>query len=206
MKRPTIIVCGPDGVGKTPIAHAMAHQLGVPYFKVSIEKAIFRREQGPETLWFDLLLTQFLEQADCGMVSDRGYPCEWVYSQVFKRETDHSRLREIDECHAALGTKVVVLYSSETPTKVDELVPRELYGDILDRYREFMRWTRCDVMRYDTSKSLAAIEQLEGDLASAVGQGPFSVEEASRIRANWDAEEIIQTMFPSDEEFVVTQL
>jgi hypothetical protein len=104
---------------------------------------------------FDYNLTHFLRQTGHRFVSDRGYPCEWVYSSVFGRETDLPLLRMIDRAHADLGTRILYLYSSVPPFEDDDIVPRDRYGDIQDEYDEFCRWTECDsVTAIDTARML----------------------------------------------------
>lgn len=149
----TVIIVGPDGVGKTPIAQALAAKSHGRYFKCSMEHEIFRAGGKPETLWFDLILTQLLQQTQMPIVSDRGYPCEFAYSRAFDRKTNENLLGKIDAEHADLGTVIVHLYSSVLPTKEDELVSSDMYWKINDQYLEFARWSACEVITYDTSKS-----------------------------------------------------
>lgn len=151
---PSILIVGPDGVGKTTVARRMSELTGIPTFKCPSEKRIFR-EGGRSSLSFDYTLTHFLAQTGYRFISDRAYPCEWVYSRVFGRETDAPLLEEIDVAHANLGTWILYLYASVQPTEPDELVPTERYWDVKRGYDDFAdRWTDCRVVRYDTSQSL----------------------------------------------------
>lgn len=152
-KGPSILIVGPDGVGKTTVAKRMSEVTGIPTFKCPAEKRIFR-EGGRASLAFDYMLTHFLSQTGYRFISDRAYPCELVYSKVFGRETDWKLLNEIDESHANLGTRILYLYSSVLPTEPDELVPSEMYWNVKDGYNYFRVWTDCAVFSYDTAQSL----------------------------------------------------
>lgn len=152
---PSIIVIGPDRVGKTTTVKHLSDILGVPSFKAPAEKRIFK-EGGRSSLAFDYTLTHFLQQTGYRFVSDRGYPCEWVYSKVFGRETDEQLLELIDNGHAHLGTKILYLYSSTPPLEEDDLVPRERYDDVRRIYDEFIGWTSCKATAVDVADMLAA--------------------------------------------------
>lgn len=155
---PSIMVVGPDGVGKTTICEELSTRLGIPTFKFPKEADVFRHGAGSQ-LTFDLGLAYFMEQTGLRYISDRGYPCEWVYSGVFDRVTDHETLWAIDDVHARIGTKILYLYSSVLPEEKDELVPDEFYWKVKDGYDQFMKWTDCRVYSYDTAGSL----HLKGD-------------------------------------------
>ncbi len=105
---------------------------------------------------FDYSLTHFLSQTGHKFVSDRGYPCEYVYSRVFNRETDMELLRQIDTQHAKLGTNILYLYSSVEPIEKDDIVPDGMYDSIKQEYDRFARWTGCRVTAVDTYPMLKA--------------------------------------------------
>jgi hypothetical protein len=155
---PNILVVGPDGVGKTTIVEELSDRLGIPSFKFPSEQEVFKKGQRGQLL-FDLGLAHFLKQTGLRFISDRGYPCEWVYSAVFGRESDVATLEAIDQTHASIGTKILYLYSSVLPEEKDELVPDEFYFRVKDGYDQFAKWTKCRVYPYDTAGSL----HLDGD-------------------------------------------
>lgn len=150
---PSILVIGPDGVGKTTVARRMSEVTGIPVFKCPAERQIFH-EGGRSSLAFDYMLTHFLQQTGYRFISDRAYPCEWVYSRVFGRETDGGLLERIDTGHAHLGTRILYLRSSVLPAHEDDLVPPERYWDVRACYDRFAAWTSCVVFEYDTACSL----------------------------------------------------
>lgn len=153
---PSIIVIGPDGVGKTTIVSHLANMTGAPSFKCPTEKDIFFAG-GRSSLVFDHMLTHFLEQTGYRFISDRGYPCEWVYSWVFDRETDAKLLGQIDVAHSKLGTKILYLYSSIRPTQEDDIVPMDKYEVVREHYDMFCDdWTDCEVTKIDTADMLLA--------------------------------------------------
>lgn len=160
---PSILVIGPDRVGKTTVVSHISRKLGLPSFKCPAEKRIFKLG-GRDTLAFDYTLTHFLNQTRFRFISDRAYPCEWVYSKVFGRETDEELLKMIDEMHETLNTKILYLYSSVAPSEEDDLVPSEKYWDVKNTYDEFCKWTRCEVTAMDTAKMLKAFED-GGDIS-----------------------------------------
>jgi GTPase SAR1 family protein len=160
----SIIVVGPDGVGKTTLVRSISKRLGIPSFKCPSEKQIFR-QGGRSSLAFDYTLTHFLRQTGHRFISDRGYPCEWVYSTVFGRETDMELLGEIDTQHALLGTRILYLYSSVTPFEEDDIVPSEKYYDIRDTYDTFVGWTHCRLIKMDTANMLTEYHQNSRDVS-----------------------------------------
>lgn len=163
---PSIIVVGPDRVGKTTTVKNLAKLTGLPTFKAPAEKKIFK-EGGRQSLAFDYTLTHFLSQTGTRFISDRGYPCEWVYAGVFDRDTDWDLLDSIDVQHGNLGTVIVYLWSSIVPTEEDDIVPKDMYWQVVDRYDEFCQRTTCRLVSYDCCDMLLEFEK-GGDISSHV--------------------------------------
>jgi energy-coupling factor transporter ATP-binding protein EcfA2 len=151
--KPSILIVGPDGVGKTTICKHLSDITGIATFKCPAEKQIFR-DGGRQSLVFDYTLTHFLHQTGHRFLSDRSYPCEWVYAKVFERETDATLLGRIDDAHANLGTRILYVYSSVLPFQEDDIVPMERYWDVKRTYDDFCEWTGCRVTAVDTAKML----------------------------------------------------
>lgn len=168
-KMPSLLVVGPDRVGKTTLVKHMSEMTGMPAFKCPSEKEIFRHG-GRSSLVFDYTLTHFLQQTDFRFISDRAYPCEWVYSQVFDRETDGELLKRIDEAHAKMGTIIIFVQSSEPPKEEDDLVAKEDYQKIRLKYQQFAQfWTQCQVITVDTAKMLEVFQN-GGDISKDVAE------------------------------------
>jgi GTPase SAR1 family protein len=176
----SVIVVGPDGVGKTTVVKELSRRLKIPSFKCPSEKEIFRTG-GRSSLVFDYTLTHFLRQTGFSFVSDRGHPCEWVYSSVFGRETDMEMLSMIDTQHALLGTRVLYLYSSVLPFEEDDIVPSERYYDIRDAYDNFMGWTECNVTAMDTAMMLTEYHVHSRDVSGTFAAQAIDLMETSDV-------------------------
>lgn len=135
MSKPHLLLCGPDMCAKTHIGHELSKRLGVPYYKASSEKGAFLNKQ--ERFIMDLRYScparfDLLKQIGCGVVFDRGYPCEWVYSTYFNRPTDYDALRELDDKWSSEGLVMVFCTRRSFDGIVDDLNPK-LQGTELKR-------------------------------------------------------------------------
>lgn len=139
----------PDGTGKTNIAQGLSKVIGVPYFKFNREHDYWRKNQFKTALEFDQpYLLQFLQQTLTDVIIDRAYPAEWVYSQVFKRETNYDLIDEIDSAYAGLGAWIIMpLRADYSDNRDDEVVPNEKLDELHARYNTFADWTECNVIR-----------------------------------------------------------
>lgn len=153
----SLIVVGTEGVGKTPLAKALANHYAKPYFKFQNEVQALKSTEHPgqHMLWFDYGLTQLMFQTGLSIVSDRGFPCEYVYSSYFKRKTDEHLLAQIEENHAALGTVIVHVRDSKIAehAKEDEHVHRDHIPKIQALYDIILATTICKKVTYDVSTS-----------------------------------------------------
>ena len=120
-----IFLEGPDGCGKTNIAHALADEFRVKYFKVSTEKNNWLNVTFKESISFDVLLPEFVRQTGIWFVSDRCYASEIVYSQVYGRETDFKTLWQIDREWGEMGAIIVVPLRRDYSVVKDELVQQD---------------------------------------------------------------------------------
>lgn len=155
-KKPSIMIVGPDRSGKTHIAKELSRRLGVPYYKASSEKGAFLNKQ--ERFIMDLRYScparfDLLQQIGCGVVFDRGYPCEWVYSKYFDRPTDYDAIFELDDKWVSQDLIIVFCTRKSFDGVVDDLNPK-LQGVELQKissyYEEFFGVvSRCRVIRID---------------------------------------------------------
>lgn len=148
-----VFFVGPDMCGKTQIAKEVSRRMGVPYFKATSEHTSFlstrvsTSDQFLNQLRFaDPRVLDILRQTGHSVVFDRGFPCEYAYSQVFGRETDLIMLKHVDEAYAALGAVVVFCHRSSYEGIKDDLDPT-IGQELLDRlhaaYERFIGWTKC---------------------------------------------------------------
>lgn len=149
MTQHVIIFLGPDRCGKTNIAQELSIQTGIPYFKPSEERLTYLNNQNKfifDIKYADPRMADFLYQTGHNVIFDRGYPCEWVYSNFLNRQTDHTILRFIDDIHYKIGTKMIITYRSSYDNIVDD-IDENLAGNQLKKieelYREFSKWTNC---------------------------------------------------------------
>lgn len=143
--------------GKTQIAQALSKKLNVPYYKASTERNAFVKNQ--DRFIHDIqyscparldLLKQMLEQDLVkGVVYDRGYPCEYAYSDFFARKTDVEALAWLDAQYSKLDATIVLTYRSSYKDIVDDLDP-SINCKALERlensYRTFLSASLCKVL------------------------------------------------------------
>lgn len=150
MKKRNIFICGPDMCGKTQIAKELSRRINVPYFKPSDERLTFLNNQENfinHLRFSDPRMVDFLSQTGHRAIFDRGFPCEWVYSKYFDRQTDMDALRYIDSSHSRMETLVVITYRSSYQGITDDLDSRISSGELekIERlYRDFSGWTGCE--------------------------------------------------------------
>lgn len=141
-----IILEGPDGCGKTNIGQELSRRTGIPYFKPTLERAMWKNNTFKTALEYDQpYIAQFLEQTGCSVIMDRAYPSEWVYSQVYKRETNPAVLRQVDDAFAKLGAQIIVTWRDDySKNEKDDLVQGDKLQLLSDKYFEFIKWSKCD--------------------------------------------------------------
>jgi hypothetical protein len=147
-----VFLIGPDRCGKSNIAKELSKRTQIPYFKPSEEKLTFINNQSKffmDIRYADPRMVDFLKQTEHSAIFDRGYPCEWVYSRFFNRETDLAAIKHVDNVHSSMGTKLVIAYRSNYDNVIDDLDPK-LTGNKLfqleNLYRDFAEWSQCQSM------------------------------------------------------------
>ena len=149
MKQRIVFVVGPDRCGKTEISNALSEAMSAPRFKASSEHDTYLNHQDrflQQLRVIEPRMVDFLKQTGHSVIFDRGYPCEWVYSQVLKRETDMKVLNEVDAAMAEMGAHVVVCRRSSYKGIVDDIDPttkEERLQQLDNAYVDFSRWTKC---------------------------------------------------------------
>lgn len=171
-----IFFCGADGTGKTHIAQALSKHLNVPYFKASREHDVYRASTGLstglitiqehndlvdtfeltsddmfalESLVADPRTLDIFKQGGFSMIFDRGFPCEYAYSQTFNRPFNEKTSKMLDRGWASLGAKIIVCYRSSYDHIIDDVDPN-LSGNTLkvieNHYRHFLNSSNCQSM------------------------------------------------------------
>ena len=147
-----VILDGPDGCGKTNIADALSEILGVPVFKNKGEWKFFSKEDNGffKTClkYSHTHLLEFLQQTGHGTIFDRAYPSEYVYSDVFDRETCHDALRWCDKKCADMGVKIIIPVRTSYSGVIDQFdfVDEDILKDVHRKYIEFSNWTECECL------------------------------------------------------------
>lgn len=149
---------GPDGCGKTNMAHELERRLRsegytVPYFKNQRELMFFEKDPGyfvRAMKYGDPYFCSYLKQTGASVILDRSYPSEWVYSQAFQRQTDERMLRIVDDMYADLGLRIVLPFRSDYSRVKDQFaaIDKDKLEMIHELYAQFCSWTKCPVLRF----------------------------------------------------------
>lgn len=149
MKQRIVFVVGPDMCGKTEISQALSEAMSIPRFKASSEHDTYLNHQDRFLQQLRIIeprMLDFLKQTGHSVVFDRGYPCEWAYSHVLKRETDMKVLNDVDAAMSLMDAHIVVCRRSSYKGIVDDLDPttkEERLQQLDNAYVDFSRWTKC---------------------------------------------------------------
>lgn len=149
MKQRIVFVVGPDMCGKTEISKAISDAMSIPRFKASSEHDTYLNHQDRFLQQLRIIeprMLDFLKQTGHSVVFDRGYPCEFAYSQVLNRETDMKMLNVVDAAMAEMNAHIVVCRRSNYKGIVDDIDPttkEERLQQLDNAYVDFSRWTKC---------------------------------------------------------------
>ena len=148
-KQKILIICGPDRVGKSHIAKKLAFDLKIEYYKAGTEHETFLNSQlnfVQQLRYADPARLDLIKQCKVSLVCDRAYPCEFAYSQYFKRETDLELLKTFDSEYAKLDARIVICTRKSFQGIVDDLDPNineHSLQEISSLYQKFAKWTKC---------------------------------------------------------------
>jgi DNA polymerase III delta prime subunit len=149
--RTITIFDGPDRVGKTNMAQALAREIGVTYFKNQDEHKYFLKDPNyfiHAIRYVDTYFASYLEASSTSIIMDRAWPSEWVYSKALGRLTDDAVLKELDVRHANLGTRIIVPLRTDYSSVKDEYdIVNDNIWKIHDLYVEFTQWTSCSCLK-----------------------------------------------------------
>lgn len=136
--------------GKTNIAARLSLATGIRTFKASSEHKAFLGDQRQfinDLRYADPRILDFIKQTGTSVIFDRAYPCEWVYSKFFGRETDEAVLRYIDDGYASIGVKIIVCTRRSFVGINDDLnsnIDEKALNELSRLYKEFLcTWTHC---------------------------------------------------------------
>lgn len=148
-----LFLVGPDMTGKTNIAKELSKRLNIPYYKASSEHHSFLKKQ--DRFIHDIRYAcparlDLLKQIGGGIVFDRGYPCQWVYSKFFERDCDDEAVFWLDDQYSTLGAKIIFCTRHSFANISDDLDPNldeTSLKKISSLYDEFNKLTKCDVLK-----------------------------------------------------------
>ena len=151
MKYNIIIFEGIDGTGKTNISKELSKRINYKYLKFKPES---NRWFDPE---IDLIYGVrkelfYLKEFNLKVILDRHFPSEYVYSQVYNRPFLEKLLRKVDLEFKKLKTLIIICVKN-IKNYEDELLKfdDETYKKIKDKFVEFSKWTKCNVILFDTT-------------------------------------------------------
>lgn len=146
------MLVGPDRCGKTNIASALSQLLSIPVYKASNEHGNFLRAQEKfltSLCYADPARLDLIKQLRANVIFDRGYPCEAVYSQVFKRQTNYDMIYQLDSEYAVLGLKIILCTRKSFNGISDDLntkLKNNVLESISNKYQQFLSTSKCDVL------------------------------------------------------------
>jgi hypothetical protein len=150
-----LIFVGVDNSGKTIISKELSKKLNIPVFQNPKSKEYFilnytsriniLKSEGD-------LLYNFLKQTKYNIILDRGYPCEWVYSKIFKRKTDYLYLINLDLLFSTLNTFIIYCYKEEYINFKDDIIDYKYLDNLNNEYKIFLNTiTKCKKIFLNTT-------------------------------------------------------
>ena len=147
------------------MAQELSSRLGIPYFKNKDEHKYFLSDPAyfvHAARYIDTYFAAYLKASGASVILDRAWPSEWVYSQALGRPTDMGVLKELDQMHCELGTRIIIPYRSDYSKCVDDYeVVNQNIQKISDLYKEFYSWTKCSVLLLPVDHEDLEVEMAE---------------------------------------------
>ena len=167
-KQQIVILVGPDRCGKTNIIEELRRRTGIPTFKAKVQREFFvgdRKNFLPFLRYGETTILDMVEQIGSSVIFDRLWPCEWVYSKCFGRDTDEEVLRKLDERYASLGALIVVCHRTNYANIEDDDDPsikQETLEKLDALYKEFASTckTRCEFLEVDDENLDREVSQI----------------------------------------------
>jgi len=156
-----ILFIGPDNSGKTTIANALSKKVNIPYYKKENEKDTFYKKDLNVLFSEAFYMFSFLKNTGYSIIRDREYPCEYVYSSVYNRETNVDLIWELDSKYSTLNTKIIYCYKEKYIDFSDEVVQLSKISELKSYYEIFLKKTKNNILKLDTTT-----EDLDSQLVS----------------------------------------
>ena len=153
IKKPIrVILTSPDLCGKTNIAAELSRVTGVPTYKSGREHSLFHVKDAQYNILKYAVYEQLQIVSLCNLsiIFDRFFPCEFVYSKVYHRNSDDTLVLSYDSWWNELGGKIVFLDKPEMDGD-DELIAASKYQEIRTLYDKYKKLTTCKHITIDTS-------------------------------------------------------
>lgn len=151
LSRKIIVFTGVDKTGKTNISKELSNILNIPRFKDPLESRFINSPQDFENLFYfsQLYLVGLLKQTNYSIILDRGWPCEYAYGKILRKEFfDENKFWEVDNKFSELKPYIIFLKRKEY-NKRDEHIPKRFFKDLEKRYEEYILKTKCNVLKVD---------------------------------------------------------
>jgi len=161
LKRTTLFIEGPDGIGKTTTIDLLKNKLNLPVLKMMRAKKAFNANNIEEISY---VFNKTLEQLkDVGYILDRGPISSLIYSKIYGRK---SNLKYILPLIQKINPVIIYLTSSEDKQlerkEKDEVIEDKMRKSIAKQYESFylQNLLNLSIFRLDTSK-LSPIEVVD---------------------------------------------
>ena len=153
MPKTLLIIEGPDNCGKTNIASLLSNILKIPVYKSGREVDAFNEIDAQYNIlkWGVYEQLKMIETYGGGIIFDRFFPSEFVYSRVYNRKSDIELIKKYDKELNKLGGKIIFL-DKEVMDGEDDLIKEEKYQKIREQYEIYKNEiTSCSHITIDTS-------------------------------------------------------